>query len=129
MGSGVKPHFLWLWGPVLAYMALIFYISSLHQAPLPPGVSDKGGHSFGYFGLGLLAVRALADGLPARVSLRTAGLALVIAIGYGATDELHQLFVPGRSADMYDLCADAAGSSLGVVACWAWGIISIRSRP
>ena len=33
-----------LWGPVALYMAMIFFVSSLPTAPLPPGVSDKSGH-------------------------------------------------------------------------------------
>lgn len=36
-------------------------------------------------------------------------LALVITIVYGFTDEFHQLYVPGRSADIYDMGADALG--------------------
>ncbi|MGB5337658.1 MAG: VanZ family protein [Gammaproteobacteria bacterium] len=29
------------------------------------------------------------------------------------SDELHQLFVPGRSADIFDVLADAVGGLLG----------------
>jgi VanZ family protein len=57
-----------------------------------------------------------------------AALAAAITIVYGVTDEFHQSFVPGRSADAYDLAADAAGALAGTGACWAWGIIR-RSRP
>jgi VanZ family protein len=32
---------------------------------------------------------------------------------YGVSDELHQLFVPGRNCDWHDVVADAAGSLLG----------------
>lgn len=31
---------------------------------------------------------------------------------YGVSDEFHQLFVPGRSCEIGDLCADAAGALL-----------------
>jgi VanZ family protein len=107
-------------------MALIFYISSLHEAPLPQGVSDKSGHSLGYFGFGIVVARAVAGGLPARITLRILIIAMAIAVGYAITDEFHQLFVPGRSADVHDLYADTMGALAGVVACWAWGILSIR---
>ena len=116
-----------LWTPVVAYMALIFYLSSLAQPPLPEGVSDKSGHVFGYLGLGILAARAVAGGLPARITVRLALTAVTIAVGYGATDEVHQMFVAGRSAELYDLYADATGACIGVAGCWAWGIISLRS--
>jgi VanZ family protein len=32
---------------------------------------------------------------------------------YAATDELHQMFVPGRSCQLSDICIDAAGTMLG----------------
>lgn len=39
----------------------------------------------------------------------------VIAIGifYAATDELHQLFVPGRSGQLLDVCIDSVGVVMG----------------
>ena len=54
----------------MVYMAAIFYVSSLHQAPLPPGLSDKPAHAFGYTGLGFVIARALAGGLPPRITQR-----------------------------------------------------------
>jgi VanZ family protein len=115
-----------LWAPVVVCMAMIFFVSSLPTAPLPPRVSDKSGHLIAYLVLAVLAVRAVAGGLSARLTGRVALPALIIAIGYGAFDELHQWFVPGRSAELADLVADAAGACLGVGVCWAWGIIRIR---
>jgi VanZ family protein len=104
-------------------MAMIFYVSSLPEAPLPPGFADKPTHSLGYAGLAVLVVRAFAGGLPSRVSARTALAAIAVAVAYGATDEVHQMFVPGRSAEIADLYADAIGACAGACACWAWGII------
>ena len=121
-----RPPFLW--GPVILYMALIFYVSSLHEAPLPQGVSDKSAHWLGYTGFSVTIVRALAGGLPRRISVRTAVVAILIAVTYGASDEFHQRFVAGRSAELADLAADALGAIVGAAACWAWGIISLRSR-
>jgi VanZ family protein len=109
-------------------MAVIFYVSSLHQAPLPPGVSDKPAHSFWYLGLGLMIARALARGLPSRITLRQALIGLALASFYGVTDEFHQRFVAGRSADIADWYADSLGAAIAFFACWAWGIISSRSR-
>jgi len=108
-------------------MAAIFFVSGLPIAPLPEEVSDKTGHFGAYAGLALLAVRAVGGGLPCRVVLRVAALAFVIAAGYGAFDELHQWFVPGRSADVFDWFADATGVGIGIGVCWLWGIIAVRS--
>lgn len=116
-----------LWAPVVAYMALIFSLSARSEAPLPDQLSDKQGHSLGYFGLSVLATRAVAGGLPARVGLGAAVGAWAIAAGYGVTDELHQSFVPGRRADVSDVYADAIGALAGTVTCWAWGIIRPRA--
>jgi VanZ family protein len=117
-----------LWAPVVAYMALIFFASSLSNPPTPTNVSDKSLHFAAYFGLGVLAVRAALGGVPARVTRRGATLALLIAIGYGVFDEAHQWFVPGRTADVLDLLADSAGAVAALVVCWAWGILWLRSN-
>jgi VanZ family protein len=109
-------------------MAAIFYVSSLHEAPLPAGVSDKSAHTLAYTGLAITIVRALAGGLPRPVSAGIAAAAVAATVAYGASDEVHQMFVPGRSADLYDLAADAAGATLGAAACWAWSIILFRGR-
>ncbi len=34
---------------------------------------------------------------------------------YAITDEIHQLFVPGRSGRIFDVCVDAVGSFIGIV--------------
>ena len=109
-------------------MAAIFVVSAQSDPPMPPGASDKSLHGLAYFGLAIVTFRAIAGGLPARVSLRRGLAALLIAIGYGATDELHQMFVAGRTADVFDLFADAGGAAIGLIACWAWGILGTSRR-
>ena len=116
-----------MWGPVIIYMAVIFYLSSLQQPPLPPGLSDKPAHAFGYLGFGVVIARALGGGLPPRVRLRQALIGLALASFYGMTDEMHQHFVPGRTADIADWYSDSIGSAIGLFGCWAWSIIS-RTR-
>lgn len=115
-----------LWGPVVMVMAVMFYISSLNEAPLPEDVSDKTGHLLGYTVLGVTVVRAVAGGLPRSITWRTALIAIGITVAYGVSDELHQMFVAGRTAAVDDLYADTAGALLATIACWAWGIISTR---
>jgi VanZ family protein len=108
-------------------MGAIFFVSGMPIAPLPAGVDDKTGHVAAYVGLAILAVRAVAGGLPCRVVASVAGLAFAITGGYGMFDELHQWFVPGRSADVADWYADITGAVVGIGLCWLWGMIAIRS--
>ncbi|MEQ1757883.1 MAG: VanZ family protein [Vicinamibacterales bacterium] len=114
---------LWLWGPVIAYMAVIFWESSLPSAPLPSNVSDKVAHAIGYAILGALVARAMAGGFPRPLTKAAALASIVLTTMYGASDELHQRFVPGRSADVNDIVADAAGAVVAVIAVWACGIL------
>jgi VanZ family protein len=101
---------LWLWGPALAYAAASFGFSSLSAPPAPPQqLTDKHVHSLVFGGLALLLLRAWASGRWAKVTLRASGQVAVVAIAYGAIDEWHQWFVPGRHADLLDLVADALG--------------------
>ncbi len=116
-----------LWAPVVLYMAAIFYVSSLSDPPIPSG-TDKPLHGLAYLGLALVVVRAVVGGLPGRIDMWGATIAILITVGYAVTDEVHQMFVPGRSAEVFDLVADAGGAIAGTVACWAWGIISPVSR-
>lgn len=53
-------------------------------------------------------------------------LAFALGSAYGVTDELHQLFVPGRSCDPLDWAVDSGAALLG--ACAARGVVR-RSRP
>jgi VanZ family protein len=46
--------------------------------------------------------------------------AFSIAAGYGALDEIHQLFVASRQSSPYDAMIDAAGALLAVLAVWLW---------
>ncbi len=107
-----------LWGPVIAQMAAIFFLSSLHDpAPLmPDGLTDKGGHFIGYALLGALVLRALAGGRLRAITWRLALAALALSALYAASDEVHQMFVAGRSPDVLDWAADSAGA-LGAVCC------------
>jgi len=104
-------------------MAMIFFVSAEPSAPLPERVSDKAAHLAAYAVLAVLSARAVGGGPPRRLTPTIALAAFAITSGYGAFDELHQMFVPGRCADMADWYADSAGAVVGLGACWAWGII------
>jgi VanZ family protein len=104
-------------------MAAIFSLSSIPDIPITEPLAISG-HSIGYFVLAVLVVRALAGGLPRRIGVRIAVVALLISVAYGVSDEFHQSFVPGREASAYDVLTDAIGALAGTIACWAWGILS-----
>jgi VanZ family protein len=111
-----------LWAPVLVYAVGIFLASTVHQPPgLPVGFTDKEAHGLLYAGFAVVALRALAGGRLAGVTFRTALLAVVVAAAYGATDEFHQSFVAGRTADVADWGADASGALLGCGLVYAIG--------
>jgi VanZ family protein len=112
-----------LWLPVMAYMAGIFYASSLSDPPMPSDVPDVSLHGAAYFGLTLLLIRALARGRWLGVTWWTLGAAWAIAVVYGMSDELHQSFVPNRHAEWRDLRADAIGAFAAAAGVWLWGII------
>jgi VanZ family protein len=46
--------------------------------------------------------------------------AFSIAAGYGALDEVHQLFVSSRQASPYDALIDATGALFAVIVIWLW---------
>ena len=97
-------------------MAAIFFLSSQESLPsLPGGLTDYTGHFIGYALLGVLLLRGLAGASWRGVTPRAGWLAVVAASAYGVTDEVHQMFVPGRSATIEDWMADTLGAIAGVL--------------
>ena len=96
-------------------MGLIFYLSSQSHPALPELMLrwDKITHLFEYAVLGLLLIRALNKEYPGRNFLALKFIALAAAVIYGASDEFHQRFVPGRFSSLSDWAVDSAGAFLG----------------
>jgi VanZ family protein len=115
-------HFLRYWLPLIAYCLFIFIQSSFESPLNLPSIVhiDKGLHIGGYGLLGFLFYRAYRSSWPSASVWRTANASLLSAGFYGMTDEIHQYFVPGRSADPWDWLADMVGAMLGVVAYHVW---------
>ena len=74
----------------------------------------KLGHFTEYAILGLLIARALRD--ERGWQLHHALMAVALAASYAVTDEVHQHFVPGRTAALGDVAIDALGAVSGQVA-------------
>jgi VanZ family protein len=80
-------------------------------------------HLSEYAVLGLLTLRAIKRSSPSishRWSWRAAGIALIIAAAYAATDEWHQSFIPGRTAALGDVLIDSTGALLGLILAFLW---------
>ena len=102
------PRALSLWLPVVLWAALIFALSSIPSLNSGLGIWDlvlrKLAHGAEYALLAALLLRALAR----------PWLALLVALAYAASDELHQHFVRGRTGTPRDVAIDAAGAVLGL---------------
>lgn len=98
------------WGPALLWAAAVFILSSRSTLPHLPSVLDwdKLQHSAAYAVGGALIARALGAGR------RQALLAVLLGSLYGASDEVHQIFVRNRSPDVVDWAADTLGVLAGV---------------
>jgi VanZ family protein len=93
--------------PAILWAVVVLSIGSLHHIPTP-SVSfpiDKVGHFCMYGLLGALTGFGwMRSGHQPHVLI-----ALALAISVGLVDEIHQRYVPGRSSDIADFAADAAG--------------------
>lgn len=114
-------HWMRAWVPVAAYMALIFYLSSLPhpEEQLPNFLFEKLGdkllHAIEYSVLAMLCYRAFRRTAGAYAAQYAVVLAIAAASLYGATDEVHQAFVPLRAPSWSDWIADTAGAVIGAV--------------
>jgi VanZ family protein len=124
--------------PLLACMALITGLSSRPSLPGPGergslvrDIFNYGSHVFIYGVLAVLAWRVLvyrAASLPAWLVARPRVTAALFAILYGIGDELHQSFVPGRTASVWDVLADAVGAALAMLLIGYWQRRIARQR-
>jgi len=106
--------FMGFWLPVLAYVSIIFALSSQPnlQSPLRFANGDKLAHLGEYVVLGLLLVRALRASLRVSRPLFAAMIAIGLVVLVGLADEYLQSYIPGRTSDLFDLLADVAGGAI-----------------
>ena len=72
-------------------------------------IARKTAHLSLYAVLGLLSFLAVISYRNLKFGFRTA-LSAAICLLYAVSDEVHQLFVPGRSGEIRDVCIDFVGS-------------------
>ncbi len=119
----------WLWILPLAVAVAIVWLSAQSHYPmgiqLPPPL-DKVAHALAFGCLALVLDVALRLNRPGLPMYRRHLLVFVSVSLFGATDEWHQFFVPGRSCEFGDWVADSVGGGLGLLAGSAQLLVSRR---
>ncbi|MFR5886378.1 MAG: VanZ family protein [Anaerostipes hadrus] len=73
----------------------------------------KTAHFTEYAVLGFFTYKAVScDVLDRKKAVLTAQL---ISTGYASTDEIHQMFVPGREGKVFDVMIDSCGAFCGIM--------------
>jgi len=105
---------------LIFFCLLIFTESSIPGDKLPKAefeYSDKFIHAAIYFILYILFFYSLKyQTKSVKLHRFSFEFALIFTVLYGATDEIHQYFVPNRSCEFYDWIADIAGAVIGLIA-------------
>lgn len=140
------------WLLVILWMALIFYLShqpATESNSLSTGITErivfiiervtsdidfdvsnfnhiirKNAHFFAYLILGILVYNALKNN-GIKGSKRFL-IALAICILYAISDEVHQLFIPGRAGQVKDVIIDSAGATVGISGYLVFGKLKTR---
>ena len=103
--------------PLVIYWIILLILTSLPSGmAVTVDISDKINH-FGAYGLlSVLLFLTMKFQMKYPFLKKNAiWLTVLIASSYGILDELHQMLVPGRSAEFLDWLADFSGSLLGVL--------------
>lgn len=107
------------WALPIAYMIAIWIMSGLPSnaiVELPDSKTDafikESLHLVEFAILYILFVIPLAIG--GKLTLKTSLAVAIISAAYGVTDEIHQSFIPYRSATLIDVLKDW----IGVIAAW-----------
>ena len=109
-----------VWAPVAAWAVIIFLFSSLSVTPTTEiywqdFVVKKTAHVIEYGIFAVLLYRALRSEAVEKIN---AGLlAILVSVIYGATDEFHQGFTPGREPRVRDVVFDTIGAIAGIYIC------------
>jgi len=109
-----KRSFLVVHLPAILMAVLIFTVSSIPRLQ-PPQIGiefeDKIAHFIEYFIFSVLVYRSF---MTCRKNSREALLLTIIFVSvFSAADELHQMFIPGRFAEVIDFIADVSGAVSG----------------
>ncbi len=95
-------------GYIVSFIARIFNISNNNTISF---IVRKLAHIFEYFILYILICNYLKECKNKNYML----FSIILSIVYSLTDELHQLFIPGRSGRPEDILIDLIGITLGYI--------------
>ena len=84
----------------------------------------KSAHFFLYFVLGILIIYLFKSF--ELFNYKTILLAILLCFLYACSDEIHQLFIKGRSCEVRDILIDTIGSLSGISVYYLFSKISIR---
>ena len=109
--------FICVYLPLVIYWITLFILTTIPVDKVPRFFNnqDKLEHFIAYCVLAFLLTLTLY--FQKRSSLLSSHAYLftfIFTLAYGAIDELHQLFVPGRYCDFYDWLTDSFGGLMGV---------------
>jgi VanZ family protein len=142
--DGKRRTRLWRYGPLLVWMAFIFFASTSELSAsntsriirplllwLYPSISEEGlnfahfivrklAHLTEYAILSLLAARAFTTSSYQPLQRLWFLFSLLLVILYALSDEFHQSFVPTRTGSIYDSLIDITGGiiALSLLALW-----------
>lgn len=109
-----------------AYWLLIFAGTHLPKLPaIAADVSDKAKHFTAFFGLTLLLCYVTTS---PKLGRRFAWIGSGAAC-YAAVDELTQMLVPGRTADVWDFAADSLGIAVALFTYYVARLVAWRWFP
>lgn len=102
--------------PLIIHWISIFILTSLPSDSLPHvALVDKVKHFIAYLVLSILLTLSLrAQSRFKRLKTGFIKYAFVITILYSTFDEIHQIFIPGRDAEIWDWVANLLGIILGI---------------
>ena len=89
---------------------------------------DKLVHLILYAGFGILLYYTLKNSPNSTLRNHALLFAIIIGTVYGASDEFHQSFVPGRTASFWDLVADSTGVIMAQAVIFIKDKLCIRYR-
>ena len=107
------------WLPPLLWAGVILFGTSLPAEAVPVQTSkiDKVLHFSIYTVFSYLLTRQFSYSM---TRWKAAAFAVLFAVVFGALDEWHQSFIPGRSTELADWRADSLGALVGAIACAAF---------
>ena len=96
------------------YCAGLFWLSSDSTPIIPMALfpyQDKVAHAVLYAGLAAVVSIGMRRSRQPKAPTAQFWTPLLCACVYGVSDEIHQIFVPNRVFDLWDIAADALGAA------------------